>query len=201
MISIESNTYISSLLSQRNIWSTDELIKLFKKLLAPFESLDDSKIQPSDDVTFLKTIVNDLPYKISSYKCIVDNLYENNGMSCEELSINVFNAEFGLDLVAFIKNLNEKQYNIKKIKSIKLFYENEKKLSKALLLIKVLFPDLCVSAYNLCIEQIKKECKCNALLTINIFPHTYNISNKQYENISKLLIITDALIFKINLVL
>ena len=70
MVNAESNTYISSVLSQRNAWSIEEIIDVFKQLLKPFETQNESKIQPSNDVTFLKCVVNDLPYKLYCYKKI-----------------------------------------------------------------------------------------------------------------------------------
>ena len=78
MINKENNTYISTILSQKSIWSVDELVEQFKKLLAPFESMDLNGLTPSNDVTFLKTVVDNLPYKVSNYKYIVDNLYKDN---------------------------------------------------------------------------------------------------------------------------
>lgn len=188
MINKENNTYISTILSQKSIWSVDELVEQFKKLLAPFESMDLNGLTPSNDVTFLKTVVDNLPYKVSNYKYIVDNLYKDNGMSCKELSINVFNAEFGLDLVAFLTNLTNKGYDEDDIKSIRLFFNGKEQLSKALLLVNAIFPELEVQAYDLSIKDIDKECACDSILTVNIFPHTFNLGNKQYQDISKLII-------------
>lgn len=187
MINIDNNSYISAILSQKSIWTTDEIIEQFNKLLAPFAAID-SIAELSTDVTFLHRVVDELPYKLSSYKYIVDNLYKENGMACNELSINVFNADFGIDLIAFLSKLIDKGYAEDDIKSIRLFSEDKERLSKALLLSHAIFPELNVTAHDLSIKDVNKECACDSILTVNIFPHTFHLGNKQYNDISKLLI-------------
>ena len=187
MINIDNNSYISAILSQKSIWTTDEIIEQFNNLLAPFATIDNST-ELSTDVAFLHRVVDELPYKLSTYKYIVDNLYKDNGMACNELSINVFNSDFGIDLIAFLSKLFDKGYAEDDIKSIRLFCEDKERLSKALLLAHAIFPELNVTAYDLSIKNINNECACDSALTVNIFPHTFHLGNKQYKDISKLLI-------------
>ena len=119
MIKSEQNTLFSSLLSQKNDWSPKELIELAKSLLSPFDSLNISELEQSQDVSMLVDIVNVLPFKLSCYKSIVSELYKNNGMTVEELCINVFNSDSGLDSISFIYNLLDKGYEVEHIKVYK----------------------------------------------------------------------------------
>lgn len=188
MISAEKGTLFSSLLSQRNVWTIPQIIKLAKTLLSPISGLSISDLEPSHEVSMLKDIVNILPYKMTVYKNIVELLYQNNGMACDELEINVFNADCGLDSIAFLSNLISNGYKIEVIKSLKLFSINKESLERALLLHKYLFPQIKVLPYNLCVNEISDESKCNSLLTVNIFPNTYTISKNIASKIGDLLI-------------
>lgn len=185
MIYTEKNTYFSSLLSQANSWDINEIIKLVKKLLNPFDGLNE--LEQSEDVSMLKYIAIDLPYKIDCYKSIINRLYENNGMECGELSINSFNDYCGIDIIAFIHGLYSSGYKLENIKSIRLFYNKSESLQRALLLCKLLFPDIKVKAFNKSIEDIIDETTCDSLLTINLFPHTLKINKNIKKTIANLI--------------
>ena len=63
----------------------------------------------------LYDIVYLLPYKLECYKSVVNALYENRGMACDDLTINVFNADCGIDSIAFVCALINKGYKIEDI--------------------------------------------------------------------------------------
>lgn len=188
MITSEKGTIFSSLLSQRNIWTVQQLLELAESLVAPFSELSISELEPSKEVSMLMDIVNILPYKLSLYKCIVDDIYKDNGMSCDELDINVFNSDCGLDSIAFLSALINKGYNIDDIKSVKLFSTDVEALRRGLLLHKYLFPYLHVIPFDLDFNSIKNESKCNSLLTINLFPSTFSSHTQAASSIGNLLI-------------
>lgn len=48
--------------------------------MAPFKNLDLSELERSKDVSMLMDIINILPYKLSCYKYIVNDLYKDGGM-------------------------------------------------------------------------------------------------------------------------
>ena len=182
----EKNTYFSSLLSQTSNWDINGIIKLAKRLLEPFDGL--KGLEPSGDVSMLEHIGTELPYKIGCYKSIISSLYENNGMDCDELSINAFNDYCGVDVISFIHGLISKGYDLKNIKSVRLFYNNNESLQRALLLCKSLFPSLKVEAFNSDTNNIANNTKCDSLLTINLFPHTLKIRKDVHKVIAKLII-------------
>lgn len=186
MIYTEKNTYFSSLLSQTSNWDINGIIKLAKRLLEPFDGL--KGLEPSGDVSMLEHIGTELPYKIGCYKSIISSLYENNGMACDELSINAFNDYCGVDVISFIHGLISKGYDLKNIKSVRLFYNNNESLQRALLLCKSLFPFLKVEAFNSDTNNIANNTKCDSLLTINLFPHTLKIRKDMHKVIAKLII-------------
>ena len=188
MIASEKGTLFSSLLSQRDVWTISQILDLANTLLSPFSNLNISDLKTSNEVSMLMDIVNILPYKISVYKCIVDDLYKDNGMACDELDINVFNADCGLDSIAFLSNLISRGYKIEKIKCLRLFSLNQQSLKRGILLHHYLFPQIKVLPYNLCINDVSNESKCNSLLTVNIFPSTYSISKNIAAKIGDLLI-------------
>lgn len=188
MITSEKGTIFSSLLSQRNIWTVQQLLELAECLAAPFSELFISELEPSKEVSMLMDIVNILPYKLSLYKCIVDDIYKDNGMACDELDINVFNSDCGLDSIAFLSALIDKGYNIDDIKAVKLFSTDVEALRRALLLHKYLFPSLDVIIFDLDFNSIKNESKCKSLLTINLFPSTFSSYTHTASSIGKLLI-------------
>lgn len=192
MICIEKNTYFSSLLSQAASWDIDGIIKIVRRLLEPFDGLND--LESSEDVSMLKYIGTELSYKMSCYKSIISRLYENNGMECSEISVNSFNDYCGVDIISLIQGLISKGYKLDNIKSIRLFYENGKSLQRALLLCKSLFPTLKVEAYDTCIADIKNETTCDSILTINLFPHTLK-TNKDTQIVIANLIIKSHLLY------
>ncbi len=188
MIVSEKGTLFSSLLSQRKVWTIQQILDLAEYLVAPFSGLSLSELEPSNEVLMLMDIVNILPYKLSLYKCIVDDIYRDNGMSCDELDINVFNAECGLDSIAFLAALKNKGYNFDDIKRIRLFSTNIEALKRALLLHNYLFPGLNVISFDLDLNLITNESKCDSLLTINLFPSTYSSQKNVAASIGELLI-------------
>lgn len=188
MIKAEKNTLFSSLLSQKKVWETQQIIDLAESILAPFKNLDLSELERSKDVSMLMDIINILPYKLSCYKYIVNDLYKDGGMACDNLVLNVFNSDCGLDSISFLSNLISKGYKTENIKQVRLFCENEEALKRSILIHNYLFPSINVTPYLLSIKQIKSECICNSLLTINIFPHTFNQSNNTATEIGELLI-------------
>lgn len=113
-----------------------------KSIISPFENLDISKLEHSHDLDMLKTIVDILPYKLSCYKFIVDSLYENKGLECNELAINVFNSDIGLDSISIIKCILNKGFNIQHIKEVRLFEKDKESLKRSLLLHKKIFPNI-----------------------------------------------------------
>lgn len=186
MVCTEQNTYFSSLLSQANSWEIDGIIDIVALLLKPFENL--TSLESCDDISMLQHIKKDLPYKIDCYQLIINRLNEGQGMECDEVSINSFNDYCGLDTISFIHGLISTGYRINRVKAIRLFHNDNKSLQRALLLCKSLFPSLKVEAYNLRIEDILNETRCDALLTINLFPHTLRITKNIHEIIAKLII-------------
>ena len=186
MICAEKNSYFSSLLSQTSNWDIDGIIKLARRLLEPFDGL--KGLEPSEDVSMLEYIGIELPYKIGCYKSIISRLYENNGMACDELSINAFNDYCGVDVISFIYGLISRGYDLENIKSVRLFHNNKESLQRALLLCKLLFPPLKVKACNSDINVIKNDTRCDSLLTINLFPHTLKIRKDIHKVIAKLII-------------
>lgn len=188
MIKVEHNTFFSSLLSQREIWTIDEIINLSEKVLIPFQGLDMSKLEASHEVSMLWDISNTLPYKIKCYASIAKELFKNDGMACPELDINVFNSDCGLDSLSLLQNLINNGYDLTNIKVVRLFSKNEDSLRRSLLLHKYIFPTVNVIPYLKNIDKIDDECMCSSLLTINIFPHTYLLQEKISITIGKLLI-------------
>lgn len=188
MIESEKGTLFSALLSQRNVWTIQQVLDLSESIAAPFSELTVSELETSNDVSMLMDIINILPYKLSLYKCIVDDIYKDNGMSCDELDLNVFNADCGLDSIAFLVALKNKGYNLDNIKAIRLFSTNTQALRRALLLHKYLFPTLKVISFDLDLNSISTESKCDSLLTINLFPCTYSFHDKVAKSIGDLLI-------------
>lgn len=186
MISAEKNTYFSSLLSQKNSWDIDNVIKLVKRLLEPFDGLNG--LEPSEDVSMLEHISGELSYKMGCNKSIINRLYENNGMECSELSINSFNDYCGVNAITFIHVLISKGYEFGNIKSVRLFHNNRKSLQRALLLCESIFPTLKIEAFDTSIAGIKDETICDSLLTVNLFPHTLKLSKDIQKVIAKLII-------------
>ncbi|MBD9006191.1 MAG: sel1 repeat family protein [Porphyromonadaceae bacterium] len=184
----ERNTYFSSLLSQKAHWTVEEILSTSKDLLIPFKGLKEDNIESSTEVSMLYDIVYLLPYKLKCYKSVVNALYKNNGMACDDLTINVFNADCGIDSIVFVDSLINKGYEIKDIKVLRLFSSDEVKLKRAILLHKKLYPSIPLEAYNMDIKEISNECKCNSLFTINIFPHTFNLGKDIHKEISRIII-------------
>lgn len=184
----ERNTYFSSLISQKAHWTVEEILSFSKDLLTPFKSLKEDSIEPSTEVSMLYDMVYLLPYKLKCYKSVVNALYKSKGMACDDLTINVFNADCGIDSIAFVDALINKGYKIENIKTIRLFSSNEVKLKRAILLHNKLYPSISIEAYNLDIKEINNECKCSSLFTINIFPHTFNLANNIHKEISRIII-------------
>lgn len=188
MIVSENGTLFSALLSQRKVWTIQQVLDLAEYLVAPFSGLSISELEPSNEVSMLMDIVSILPYKLSLYKCIVDDIYKDNGMSCDELDINVFNAECGLDSIAFLAALKDKGYNFDDIKTIRLFSTYSEALKRALMLHNYLFPNINIVSFDLDLSSVKNESKCDALLTINLFPSTYSAHKNVAASIGDLLI-------------
>lgn len=184
----ERNTYFSSLISQKEHWTVEEILSLCKDLLTPFKSLKEDSIEPSTEVSMLYDIISLLPYKLKCYKSVVNALYENKGMACDDLTINVFNADCGIDSIAFVDALIYKGYNIEDIKTIRLFSSNEVKLKRAILLHKKLYASITIEAYNMDIKEINDECMCSSLFSINLFPHTFNLGKDIHKEISRIII-------------
>lgn len=184
----ERNTYFSSLISQKAHWTVEEILSFSKDLLTPFKSLKEDSIEPSTEVSMLYDMVYLLPYKLKCYKSVVNALYENKGMACDDLTINVFNADCGIDSIAFVDALINKGYKIEDIKTIRLFSSNEVKLKRAILLHKKLYLSIPIEAYNLDVKGINNECKCSSLFTINLFPHTFNLGKDIHKEISRIII-------------
>lgn len=184
----ERNTYFSSLISQKNYWTAEEILSLSKDLLTPFKGLKEVDIEPSIEVSMLYDIVYLLPYKLECYKSVVNALYENRGMACDDLTINVFNADCGIDSIAFVSALINKGYKIEDIKTIRLFSSNEEKLKRAVLLHKKEYASIPLEAYNMDIKEISDECMCNSLFTINLFAHTFNLAKDIHKEISRIII-------------
>lgn len=130
----EKNTYFSSLVSQKTYWTIEEILSISKDLLVPFKSLREGDIEPSIEVSMLYDTVYLLPYKLECYKSVVNALYKNGGMACDDLTINVFNADCGIDSIALVSALTNKGYKIENIKTIRLFSSNKEKLKRAVLL-------------------------------------------------------------------
>ena len=101
----ERNTYFSSLISQKAHWTVEEILNLSKDLLTPFKSLKEDSLEPSIEVSMLHDIEFLLSYKLKCYKSVANALYENKGMACNDLTINVFNADCGIDSIAFVDAL------------------------------------------------------------------------------------------------
>lgn len=184
----ERNTYFSSLISQKAHWTVEEILNLSKDLLTPFKSLKEDSLEPSIEVSMLHDIEFLLSYKLKCYKSVANALYENKGMACNDLTINVFNADCGIDSIAFVDALINKGYKIEDIKTIRLFSSSEVKLKRAILLHKKLYSSIPIEAYNLDIKEIIDECKCSSLFTINIFPHTFNLGKAIHKEISRIII-------------
>ena len=81
-------------------WTIEEILSISKDLLVPFKSLREGDIEPSIEVSMLYDTVYLLPYKLECYKSVVNALYKNGGMACDDLTINVFNADCGIDSIA-----------------------------------------------------------------------------------------------------
>lgn len=145
----ERNTYFSSLISQKAHWTVEEILNLSKDLLTPFKSLKEDSLEPSIEVSMLHDIEFLLSYKLKCYKSVANALYENKGMACNDLTINVFNADCGIDSIAFVDALINKGYKIEDIKTIRLFSSSEVKLKRAILLHKKLYSSIPIEAYNL----------------------------------------------------
>ena len=79
MIESEKGTLFSALLSQRNVWTIQQVLDLSESIAAPFSGLTVSELETSNEVSMLMDIINILPYKLSLYKCIVDDIYKDNG--------------------------------------------------------------------------------------------------------------------------
>lgn len=184
----EKNTYFSSLISQKAHWTVEEILSTSKDLLTPFKSLKKDCIEPSTEVSMLYDIVYLLPYKLKCYKSVVNALYENKGMACDDLTINVFNADCGIDSIAFVDALINKGYKIENIKTLRLFSSDKVKLKRAILLHKKLYTSIPLEAYNMDIKEISNECKCSSLFTINLFPHTFNLGKDIHKEISRIII-------------
>lgn len=184
----ERNTYFSSLISQKAHWTVEEILGISKELLTPFRSLKEDNIEPSTEVSMLYDIVYLLPYKLKCYKSVVNALYENRGMACDDLTINVFNADCGIDSIAFVNALLNRGYKIEDIKVIRLFSSNEVKLKRAILLHKKLYTSIPIEAYNMDIKEISNECMCSSLFTINLFAHTFNLAKDIHKEISRIII-------------
>lgn len=184
----ERNTYFSSLISQKAHWTVEEILSISKDLLIPFKSLKEDCIEPSTEVSMLYDIVYLLPYKLKCYKSVVNALYENKGMACDDLTINVFNADCGIDSIAFVDALINKGYKIENIKTLRLFSSDKVKLKRAILLHKKLYTSIPLEAYNMDIKEISNECKCSSLFTINLFPHTFNLGKDIHKEISRIII-------------
>lgn len=184
----ERNTYFSSLISQKAHWTVEEILSISKDLLTPFKSLKEDCIEPSTEVSMLYDIVYLLPYKLKCYKSVVNVLYENKGMACDDLTINVFNADCGIDSIAFVDALINKGYKIENIKTLRLFSSDKVKLKRAILLHKKLYTSIPLEAYNMDIKEISNECKCSSLFTINLFPHTFNLGKDIHKEISRIII-------------
>ena len=184
----EKNTYFSSLISQKTYWTIEEILSISKGLLAPFKNLKEDNIEPSIEVSMLYDTVYLLPYKLECYKSVVNALYKNMGMACEDLTINVFNADCGIDSIAFVNALITKGYKIEDIKTVRLFSSNKEKLKRAVLLHKKLYASIPLEAYNMCIKEINDECRCNSLFTINLFAHTFNLAKDIHKEISRIII-------------
>ncbi len=188
MMYTEKNTYFSSLLSQKTLWTVEEIQSISKDLLIPFKSLKEDSIEPSIEVSMLYDIVYLFPYKLKCYKSVVNALYENNGMACDDLTINVFNADCGIDSIAFVDALLYRGYKIEEIKIIRLFSSNEIKLKRAILLHKKLYASINIEAYNIDIKEISNESMCSSLFTINLFAHTFNLAKDIHKKISRIII-------------
>lgn len=184
----ERNTYFSSLISQKAHWTVEEILSISKNLLTPFKSLKEDSIEPSTEVSMLYDIVYLLPYKLKCYKSVVNALYENKGMACDDLTINVFNADCGIDSIAFVDALINKDYKIENIKTLRLFSSDKVQLKRAILLHKKLYTSIPLEAYNMDIKEISNECKCSSLFTINLFPHTFNLGKDIHKEISRIII-------------
>ena len=184
----EKNTYFSSLISQKAHWTVEEILSICKDLLTPFKSLKEDSIEPSTEVSMLYDIVYLLPYKLKCYKSVVNALYENRGMACDDLTINVFNADCGIDSIAFVDALINKGYKIENIKTLRLFSSDKVKLKRAILLHKKLQTSIPLEAYNMNIKEISNECKCSSLFTINLFPHSFNLGKDIHKEISRIII-------------
>lgn len=184
----ERNTYFSSLISQKTHWTVEGILDISKELLTPFKSIKEDSIEPSIEVSMLYDIVYLLPYKLECYKSVVNALYKNRGMACDDLTINVFNADCGIDSIAFVNALINKGYKIEDIKTIRLFSSNEVKLKRAILLHKKLYTSIPLEAYNMNIKEINNECMCSSLFTINLFAHTFNLAKDIHKEISRIII-------------
>lgn len=184
----EKNTYFSSLISQKQYWTIEEILSISKDLLSPFKNLKENNIEPSIEVSMLYDTVYLLPYKLECYKSVVNALYKNMGMACEDLTINVFNADCGIDSIAFINALITKGYKIEDIKTVRLFSSSKEKLKRAVLLHKKLYASIPLEAYNMDIKEINDECRCNSLFTINLFAHTFNLAKDVHKEISRIII-------------
>lgn len=188
MIRPECNTLFSSLLSQKESWTPSEVSDIAKSVISPFKDLNLNNIEQSNDVLMLHDIADILPAKISCYKQVVEKISKNNGLACSELELNIFNSDCGLDSIAFIYALVNHGYASTKIKRIRLFCNNNEAMRRSLLLHKYIYPHIETIPYLLDINEIKDECQCNSFLTINIFPHTYNLGKDIAKTIGKLLI-------------
>ena len=182
----EKNTYFSSLISQKQYWTIEEILSISKDLLSPFKNLKENNIEPSIEVSMLYDTVYLLPYKLECYKSVVNALYKNMGMAF--LTINVFNADCGIDSIAFINALITKGYKIEDIKTVRLFSSSKEKLKRAVLLHKKLYASIPLEAYNMDIKEINDECRCNSLFTINLFAHTFNLAKDVHKEISRIII-------------
>lgn len=180
MILKESNSLFSALLSQKNKWEVQEIIELAESILTPFQGIDFANIESSNDVSMLLDIARILPYKINCFKYIVRTIKSNNGLECNELDVNIFNSDCGLDSIALLIALDNNGFDLSNIKSVRLFCNKEDALRRSLLIHNYIFPNINVKPFLTELKNITSECKCESLLTINIFPHC----NSLYKNIA-----------------
>ena len=163
-----------------------------------FELLNNIKELPIE-YQFLNNDYEELVERKKCITIIAEKLFANNLLNCEEVSIVDYGCGRGLASICLLGWLRNVNYDLGKIKYVKLVDKDKSVLNQALTLFATFFPSINVITYEQDISNKNFFIECDSILTINLFSHILS-DISLYDKLKRLILKSHSL-FVHNIVL
>ena len=163
-----------------------------------FELLDNTKELPTE-YQFLNNCFAELVERKKCITVIAEKLFAKNLLNCEEVSIVDYGCGQGLASICLLGWLRNVNYDLGKIKHVKLVDKDKTVLNQALTLFATFFPSINVIVYEQDILNKDFHIECDSVLTINLFSHILS-DIRLYDELKRIILKSHS-IFVHNIVL